>query len=114
MAVNPLDLQTNFMQVSTVGKKQALAKEQEVLRQDHASEHLNKAGEKNADDVPETKKLSEEEKVKNDKEKNKDKKKDTNKKEQIPNEDESENEEKINDTVGLKKPGIGENIDLFG
>lgn len=59
MAVNPLDLQTVFSHINQVGKKQALMKENEVLRQDHAGEQIVRNSERDAKEVPATKDLEE-------------------------------------------------------
>ena len=59
MAVNPIDLQAIFTQMNQVGKQQALIKESQVIRQDHASELVRKDGDKDAADIPNTKDLSE-------------------------------------------------------
>ena len=42
MAVNPLDLQTNFMQINSISKKEVLSKEQEILKQEYVTDLLKK------------------------------------------------------------------------
>jgi hypothetical protein len=120
MSVNPLDLQVNFSQLSQVGKQQSLQKEGEILRQDHASEEINKHGTKDSEDVPETKDLSEGPDTIKDR--------DRKKKQKQEEDDESgdstveasdtASDEKTTDEKGLKKapkdPGCGQNIDIIG
>ena len=55
MAVNPLDLQTNFMQINSISKKEVLSKEQEILKQEYVTDLLKKESEKNTEDVREAK-----------------------------------------------------------
>lgn len=113
MAVNPLDLQTNFMQMSKVGKQQSLSKEHQALRQDHASEHVQKDGTRDAEEVPHAKKIMEEGgKVKNEKEKEKERKK----KEARDKREEKEEEQGDADKRAseVTNPDIGRKIDLLG
>ncbi|MCG8570611.1 MAG: hypothetical protein MJB14_10770 [Spirochaetes bacterium] len=110
MAVNPLDLQTNFLQMSNVGKQQALSKESQVLRQDHASENLSKTSEKNAEDVPETKQIAENSgKVKNDGSRKQNQEEEKNKQKK-----EKEKSDQQNSNLEANPSGIGQNIDLLG
>lgn len=112
MSVNPLDLQVNFTQMNQVGKQQSMQKDSEVIRQDQASQMVNKEGEKDADYVPETKDLSEGPgKIKDKKEKNNQKKQSRDKK---GLENKEENEEDAKESQSLKDPDLGQKIDIMG
>ncbi|MBR3732146.1 MAG: hypothetical protein IKQ61_00560 [Spirochaetales bacterium] len=50
--VTPLDLQTNFSHVGTIGRHVSAENESQVVRQDVISGHIQKESEKNAEDVP--------------------------------------------------------------
>ena len=112
MSVNPLDLQVNFTQMNQVGKQQSMQKDSEVLRQDQASQMVNKEGEKDAEYVPETKDLSEGPgKVKDKEEKSN--KRNKNKKSEKEEKNE-EKEEEIDESKNLKDPDLGQKIDIMG
>lgn len=113
MAVNPLDLQTNFMQMSKVGKQQSLAKEHQALRQDHASEHIQKDGNKDAEEVPIAKKIMEEGgKVKNEKEKEKERRKQEAREKTEEGAEQESNIEK--ESAEFVNPDVGRRVDLLG
>ena len=57
MAVNPLDLQTNFMQINSISKREVLSKEQEILKQEYVTDLLKKESEKNTENVRELKEI---------------------------------------------------------
>jgi hypothetical protein len=114
MPVNPIDLQVNFTQINQVSKLQTDSKDIEILRQDQASQQINKEGEKIVEDVPLTKdveegpkKIKEQDKNKNQKEKNKaeDKKNKSAK-------EEEEEKDKLNQN--FKDPQLGQKIDIIG
>jgi hypothetical protein len=114
MSVNPLDLQVIFSQMNQVGKQQTLMKESQVLRQDHASELLIKDGEKEAEDVPQNKDVSQGPgKIKDKEEKNRKKssKEDEQKEKQKKDEKKIESKDTSND---LKDPNTGQKIDILG
>ena len=113
MSVNPLDLQVVFTQMNQVGKQQSLIKENEVIRQDQASERVKKDGEKDAEDVPETKDLSEgPDKIKDQSDKKSPSNKEKNKKR---DEDLDKKKEKENiQSNEIKDPNLGQNIDILG
>lgn len=118
MSVNPLDLQVNFTQLNHVGKQQSLSKESEVLRQDQASENVLKNSEKDTEDVPETKDLSEGPGKIRDKEKKKNLRKDNDNNEEARSEDNNEekkdqNEENKEEKV-FEDPNLGQNVDIIG
>lgn len=112
MAVNPLDLQTNFMQINTVSKKEVLSREQEVLRQEYLSEHIKKDGDKELSDIPvvkeseSVKKIADEDKRNN--KKNGDNKKNSNEEEDA-GKDEEQDKKKQN-----REKGVGNHLDLLG
>ena len=115
MAVNPIDLQAIFAQMNQVGKLEALNKDSEVIRQDQAALIINREGTKDAEEIPETKNLSEGSGKIKDKEKergnnpeNQEKESDKDKK----NIKMKENEE--NDIDNMKDPNLGQNIDILG
>ena len=54
--VTPLDLQTNFSHVGTIGRHVSAENESQVVRQDVISGHIQKESEKNAEDVPDVQK----------------------------------------------------------
>ena len=111
MSVNPLDLQVNFTQMNQVGKQQSMQKDSEVLRQDQASQMVNKEGEKDAEYVPETKDLSEGPgKVKDKEEKNNKRNKNKNSEKSVK----EENDEEIDESKNLKDPDLGQKIDIMG
>jgi len=114
MSVNPLDLQVIFAQMNQVGKQQSLLKESQLLRQDHASQNVIKDGEKEAEEVPQSKDLSE----------GPDKVKDHQEKRKSSQEEEEEEKKKDEEENGIKAdfekeddvkdPLLGQNIDLMG
>ena len=116
MSVNPLDLQAIFTQMNHVGKQQSLAKESQILRQDHASEQVNKEGEKDANDVPETKDLSEGPGKIKDEEKRKSS--DKEEEEENANDDQDRDIEEENKALNkknkIKDPNLGQKIDIMG
>ncbi len=111
MSVNPLDLQTNFMHIGTVGKKEVLAREQEIMRQEHTAEHLRKQGNKSLEDVPVTNKAEALEKT-DEKGRNK-KDHHTEKEDDNPLDtiDELDAEKQLSDN---KETGVGGILDLLG
>ena len=54
--VSPLDLQTNFSHVGTIGRHVSAENESQAVRQDVISGHIQKESEKNAEDVPDVQK----------------------------------------------------------
>lgn len=110
MAVNPLDLQTNFMQINSVSKKEVLSKEQEILKQEYVTDLLKKEREKNIEDVRELKDLDRLEKT-NDRNKNKNSGQKNNKSEADDTED---NENAAADNTVLREDGVGFKIDTVG
>lgn len=113
MAVNPIDLQAIFTQMNQVGKQESLNKESEVIRQDQAALIINKEGTKDAEEIPETKNLSEgsgkiKDKEKRNNRENKEKDSDENKK-NIKAKDNKGNEKDY-----IKDPDLGQNIDILG
>ncbi len=110
MAVNPLDLQTNFMQINSVSKKEVLSKEQEILKQEYVTDLLKKEREKNIEDVRELKDLDRLEKT-NDRNKNKNSGQKNNKSEADDTED---NENAVADNTVLREDGVGFKIDTVG
>ena len=113
MAVNPLDLQTNFMQINSVSKKEVLSKEQEILKQEYVTDLLKKESEKNIEDVRELKDLDmlertndRNKKNKNAEQKGKDSEKD--------NTENNENAVATDNTIVLREDGVGFKIDTVG
>lgn len=124
MSVNPLDLQTNFAKMNIIGRREVQIKEQEVLRQEHASEKMNKKGLQESNDVPNAKKTSEEKQKINDKEHNKRKRQKHNgendeeydyddQQEEDYTTEENETDEDMKEEE-LHEEGIGNKIDLIG
>lgn len=112
MAVNPLDLQTNFMQINSVSKKEVLSKEQEVLKQEYVTDLLKKESEKNIENVRELKDLDGLERTKNDKNKKNKNQEQKNKKSEADN---AENSESVAaDNAVLREDGVGFKIDTVG
>ncbi|MBN2545418.1 MAG: hypothetical protein JXB50_06455 [Spirochaetes bacterium] len=110
MAINPIDLQVNFSQLNQVGKQQTMIQGSEILRQDKASEQIQKDGLKNSEDVPETKDLSEgPEKVKEE-----NKKKEQSKKDKSKERKNLKNEKKELFDNELNDPALGQRIDIIG
>lgn len=111
MAVNPLDLQTNFMQINSVSKKEALSKEQEVLKQGYMTDVIKKEGDKNVVNVTKTKNTEQLERTDNKHHKNQS----MNEGEEKENEKEKEKNEQ-GDEVNLpaKAEGVGVKIDTVG
>ena len=108
MAVNPLDLQTNFMQINSISKKEVLSKEQEILKQEYVTDLLKKESEKNTENFRELKDLEQLERT-NDRNK---KKKDSEQKNKKSKDDKNENEN-VPDSV-LREDGVGFKIDTVG
>ncbi len=54
--VTPLDLQTNFSHVGTIGRHVSAENESQVIRQDVISGHIMKENEKKSEDVPDVQK----------------------------------------------------------
>ena len=113
MAVNPIDLQAVFSQMNQVGKQEALNKDSEVIRQDQAALIVSKEGTKDAEEIPETKDLSEGSGKIKDKEKgnnpeNNEKDSDKNKKDIKMKKNEGK------ETDNMKDPDLGQNIDILG
>lgn len=111
MSINPLELQTNFMQMNNVSKREALSKEQEILRQSHADDAIKKNENKALEDVPELEKMERLTKVDPDEEFEKE-----HKKEGKPSESEEETtEHKEKESVRKNNEnGVGEQLDLMG
>lgn len=112
MAVNPIDLQTNFMQINSVSKKEVLSKEQEILKQEYVTDLLKKESEKNIEDVRELKDLDMLEKTNDRNKKNKNSKQ----KDKESEKDDTENggNAATADTAVLREDGIGFKIDTVG
>jgi hypothetical protein len=117
MAVNPIDLQVNFNQMNQVTKQQTLSKETEILKQDQATLLIQKEGDKNSKDVPETKELKDgpgkikDEEKKNQLRKKKNKEKNQSKGDEDNEEDNKSNDDKVNK---YKDPELGSKIDIIG
>lgn len=109
MAVNPLDLQTNFMQINSISKKEVLSKEQEILKQEYVTDLLKKESEKNTEDVREAKDIDNLEHT-NDRNKNKKDSEHENKNAETEEVNESET---VTKTV-LREDGVGIKIDTVG
>ncbi|MBO5288207.1 MAG: hypothetical protein J6B11_02305 [Spirochaetales bacterium] len=109
MAVNPLDLQTNFMQINSISKKEVLSKEQEILKQEYVTDLLKKESEKNTEDVREAKDIDNLEHT-NDRNKNK---KDSEHKNKNAETEEANESETVAKTV-LREDGVGIKIDTVG
>lgn len=109
MAVNPLDLQTNFMQINSISKKEVLSKEQEILKQEYVTDLLKKESEKNTEDVREAKDIDNLEHT-NDRNKNK---KDSEHKNKNAETEEANESETVVKTV-LREDGVGIKIDTVG
>jgi hypothetical protein len=112
MPVNPLDLQVSFSQMNQVGKQQAVLKESDDVKQEQASQLLNKLSSKDTEEVPETKDVNEgagKIKDKEKEEKNKQKKKEQEEQKEI-----EKNKEEDKDKKDLKDPTLGQKIDILG
>lgn len=112
MAVNPLDLQTNFMQINSVSKKEVLSKEQEILKQEYVTDLLKKESEKNIEDVRKLKDLDMLEKT-NDRNK---KNKNSEQKDKKSGKGDTENNGDVvtSDGTVLREDGVGFKIDTVG
>ncbi|HBD94581.1 MAG: hypothetical protein A2015_14265 [Spirochaetes bacterium GWF1_31_7] len=111
MSVNPLDLQTNFMHIGTVGKKEVLAREQEIMRQEHTAEHLRKEGNKSLEDVPATNKAEALEKTDEKGRNNKDHHTEKEEEKLSDDSEELDTEKQLSDN---KENGVGGILDLLG
>jgi hypothetical protein len=112
MAVNPLDLQVSFSQINNVGKQQSALKESDDIKQEQASQVLNKQSTKETQEVPETKDINDgvgKIKDKEKEEKNRSKKK---KPEDKAENEDAEKKDEIDKDV--KDPNLGQKIDILG
>lgn len=114
MSVNPLDLQVIFAQMNQVGKQQSLLKDSQVIRQDHASQNAIKQGEKEADDIPLSKDISEGPGKIKDQQKEKGSPQKEDKEEKEKKEKEKRIKADFEKENGLKDPTLGQNIDVMG
>ncbi len=113
MAINPIDLQVNFSQLNQVGKQQSMIQGSEILRQDKASELIQKEGVKNSEEIPETKDLSEgPNKVKDENKKKEQSKKDKKQDKKAINKVNAKEKEKFENN--LNDPALGQKIDIIG
>ena len=110
MAVNPLDLQTNFMQINSISKKEVLSKEQEILKQEYVTDLLKKESEKNTENVREAKDID---KLESTDYRNRKKKDSDHKNKDSETEGLSTEEEKTVNNV-LREDGVGIKIDTVG
>lgn len=113
MSVNPLDLQTNFIHIGTVGKKEVLSREQEILRQEHAAEHIKKEENKTLEDVPAATKTEGLLKTKENEDKEK-KNKNSKKGNESGNSDNEPEDDTEKENKKNKENGVGERLDLIG
>jgi hypothetical protein len=111
MAVNPVDLQTNFMQINSISKKEVLSKEQEILKQEYVTDLLKKESEKNTENVREAKDID---KLESTNDRNR-KKKDSDHKNKDSETDDlsTENEKSMKSNI-LREDGVGIKIDTVG
>lgn len=115
MAVNPLDLQTSFMQIGNVSKKEILSKEQEILRQDNAAEHIKKETSKNINDVPAATKLNESVKVKDSTKKDEKQQPHSHSPKKENGEDSGDNEDEADSKKNvIKRDDVGTKLDIVG
>jgi hypothetical protein len=112
MPINPLELQTNFSQINQVGKLVSSVKETEEIKENQINTLIQKNSEKESDDIPETKDLSEGLiKVKDQVNKKNLKKK----KKALKKSDEEETSKNIIDEKDkIKNPNLGQHIDIIG
>lgn len=111
MAVNPLDLQTNFMQINSVSKKEVLSKEQEILKQEYVTDLLKKESEKNIEDV---RKLTDLDKLERTNDRNKKNKNQEQKNKKSETDNAESNENATADNAVLREDGVGFKIDTVG
>jgi hypothetical protein len=114
MPINPLELQTNFSQINQVGKQVSTIKENESIKEDQINTLIQKNSEKESEDIPTTKDLTEgPEKIKDEPGKKNEKKK---KKKKVEIDVEVEDEKKVEDKKddSLKNPDLGTHIDIIG
>ncbi len=110
--VNPIDLQVNFNQMNQVTKQQALNRESEVLRQDQAASQIQKEGDKDSKDVPDTKNVNEGPgKIKDEEKKRSLKQQNKNDKDQKGEENPEESDKKDKNDK-FKDPALGHKIDI--
>ncbi len=115
MAVNPIDLQVNFNQMNQVSKQQNLTKDNEILRQDNASNEIKKNSDKDSMDVPETKDLKNGPLKIKENESKKEKKKNLKNNKQNSLKVDKKNEKKEEENKkDLIDPKLGQKIDIIG
>jgi hypothetical protein len=112
MPINPLELQTNFMQITQVGKLQSSLKEVEEIKENQINTMIQKEGDKEAEDIPVTKDISEGLGKIKDKEKKNNLKNRAKKNQEVDEDIEEEIENK--EEPDLKNPIIGQKIDIVG